>query len=257
MLEYAPREFRGVVMTHSLSILAGQEREVLSELLDDLGGTEHRLAASHKLNNSLLTILEEGSVLVGDVDHRGRASLVDGGGDENHGQQSRLASAGGHVQIELRHGESNDVKKTEYLFWRGMTYYLQTHRGSQFLRTRQKFIQSGQLAAITLIKISPVMSSYGSVLPTAARGILSSCRAPLSGTSMAPAFSTFQQVRGLKTKTKGKGKSAQPNTKSKRGPADFVQKNLKDMPQWALCDAMRYVFNPDPTSQTPAHQLTV
>ncbi|CAG8887630.1 unnamed protein product [Penicillium salamii] len=84
------------------------------------------------------------------------------------------------------------------------------------------------------------MSSYGSVLPTAARGILSSCRAPLRETSMAPTFSTFQQVRGLKVKTKGKGKSSQPVKKS-RGPAEFVQKNLKDMPQWALCDAMRYI----------------
>lgn len=65
---------------------------------------------------------------------------------------------------------------------------------------------------------------------------------------MAPSFSTFQQVRGLKTKTKGKGKSGPSNTKSRKGPAEYVQKNLKDMPQWTLCDAMRYVFNPSPTS---------
>ncbi|KAJ5352827.1 Ribosomal protein L1 [Penicillium brevicompactum] len=85
------------------------------------------------------------------------------------------------------------------------------------------------------------MSSYGSVLPTAARGIISSCRAPLREASMAPSFSTFQQVRGLKTKTKGKGKSGPSNTKSRKGPAEYVQKNLKDMPQWTLCDAMRFI----------------
>jgi large subunit ribosomal protein L1 len=85
------------------------------------------------------------------------------------------------------------------------------------------------------------MSSYGSVLPSAARGILSSCRAPLRETSIAPVLSTFQQVRGLKSKPKSKGKE-QPVKKGK-GPQEFTQKNLKDMPQWALCDAMRYVLN--------------
>lgn len=81
------------------------------------------------------------------------------------------------------------------------------------------------------------MSSYGSVLPAAARGILSSCRTPLRETSIAPVLSSYQQVRGLKNKPKGKGKE-QP-TKSRRGPQEFRQKNLKDMPQYALCDAMR------------------
>ncbi|KAJ5851403.1 uncharacterized protein N7529_010788 [Penicillium soppii] len=84
------------------------------------------------------------------------------------------------------------------------------------------------------------MSSYGSVLPTAARGILSSCRPSIREASIAPAFSTLQQVRGLKVKTNRKGKAAQP-TKSRRGPQEFRQYNLKDMPQWALCDAMRII----------------
>ncbi|CAI7618236.1 unnamed protein product [Penicillium discolor] len=82
------------------------------------------------------------------------------------------------------------------------------------------------------------MSSSGSVLPTAARGILSSCRNPLRNTSIAPSLSTFQQVRGLKHKPK-KGKE-QP-TKSRKGPQEFRQINLKDMPQYSLCDAMRYI----------------
>ncbi|KAJ5251348.1 hypothetical protein N7489_001758 [Penicillium chrysogenum] len=80
------------------------------------------------------------------------------------------------------------------------------------------------------------MSSAGSMLPSAARGILSSCRNPLRNASIAPVLSPFQQVRGLKNKPK-KGKE-QP-TKSRKGPQEFRQKNLKDMPQYALCDAMR------------------
>ncbi|KAJ5270247.1 hypothetical protein N7505_006005 [Penicillium chrysogenum] len=82
------------------------------------------------------------------------------------------------------------------------------------------------------------MSSAGSMLPSAARGILSSCRNPLRNASIAPVLSPFQQVRGLKNKPK-KGKE-QP-TKSRKGPQEFRQKNLKDMPQYALCDAMRYI----------------
>lgn len=69
---------------------------------------------------------------------------------------------------------------------------------------------------------------------------------------MAPA-STLQQVRGLKTKTKGKGKSA-PSSKIRKLPTEYNQTDLKDMPQWALCDAMRYVMNAE--SYSPSHQLT-
>lgn len=70
---------------------------------------------------------------------------------------------------------------------------------------------------------------------------------------MAPA-STLQQVRGLKTKTKGKGKPA-PSSKTRKLSTEYIQRDLKDMPQWALCDAMRYVLNAE--SYAPAHQLTV
>lgn len=86
------------------------------------------------------------------------------------------------------------------------------------------------------------MSSYGAVLPAAARGIFSSCRLPFREKSVAPAFAAFQQVRGLKNnqKTKGKGKKKATKT-DRKGSREFQQKNLKDMEQFALCDAMRYV----------------
>lgn len=87
------------------------------------------------------------------------------------------------------------------------------------------------------------MSSYGAVFPAAARGILSSCRLPLRGKPIAPVLAGFQQVRGLKKnnpQAKGKGKKKDTKT-DRRGPREFRQKNLKDMEQYALCDAMRYV----------------
>ncbi|KAJ5304250.1 uncharacterized protein N7443_003910 [Penicillium atrosanguineum] len=85
------------------------------------------------------------------------------------------------------------------------------------------------------------MSSYGTALPSAARGILSSCRLSLSEKSMTPALSIFQQVRGFKNNAqKGKGKKKEVKT-DRKGPREFRQKNLKDMEQFALCDAMRYI----------------
>ncbi|KAJ5104681.1 hypothetical protein NUU61_002028 [Penicillium alfredii] len=86
------------------------------------------------------------------------------------------------------------------------------------------------------------MSSYGSRLPAAARGILSPCRIPIRESSIAPLVSTFQQVRGLKTNSRAKGKGKdKPVKQDRRGQKDFIQRNLKDMQQFALCDAMRYL----------------
>lgn len=59
---------------------------------------------------------------------------------------------------------------------------------------------------------------------------------------MSPAFSVFQQVRGVKNNPQAKGKGKKKEAKTDRkGPREFQQKNLKDMEQYALCDAMRYV----------------
>jgi large subunit ribosomal protein L1 len=87
------------------------------------------------------------------------------------------------------------------------------------------------------------MSSYGTVLPTAARGILSSCRPSLREKSIAPAFSVFQQVRGAKSNPQARGKGKKETKTDKKGPREFRQKSLKDMEQFALCDAMRYAFS--------------
>ncbi|KAL4894546.1 ribosomal protein L1 [Aspergillus ambiguus] len=84
------------------------------------------------------------------------------------------------------------------------------------------------------------MSSYNHLLPSAARSILSSCRSPLRPTSMAPMLSGFQQVRGAKNNPQAKGKKEKPK-KGRKGPREFRQKNLKDVEQFALCDAMRYI----------------
>lgn len=83
------------------------------------------------------------------------------------------------------------------------------------------------------------MSSYSSLLPSAARTALSSCRSPLRGKPIAP-FLSLQQVRGAKSnpQAKKKGKAAK---KDKKGAREYAQKDLKDMEQFTLCDAMRYI----------------
>ncbi|KAJ5099616.1 hypothetical protein N7532_006617 [Penicillium argentinense] len=86
------------------------------------------------------------------------------------------------------------------------------------------------------------MSSLGVTLPAAARSILSSCRSSIREATIVPAFPAFRQVRGMGSnpQAKGKGKKAAAKT-SRRGPQEFRQKSLKDMEQFALCDAMRYI----------------
>jgi large subunit ribosomal protein L1 len=59
---------------------------------------------------------------------------------------------------------------------------------------------------------------------------------------MAPLLSSFhQQVRGAKSNPQAKGKKDKGKTtkKEKKGPRDFKQKDLKDVEQFALCDAVR------------------
>ncbi|GAB1193064.1 ribosomal protein L1-like protein [Aspergillus pseudonomiae] len=86
------------------------------------------------------------------------------------------------------------------------------------------------------------MASYGSLMPTAARSLLSSCRSPLRQGSMAPLLSSFQQVRGAKNNPQAQGKkNKEKSKKTKKGAREFKQRDLKDMDQFALCDAMRYL----------------
>lgn len=83
------------------------------------------------------------------------------------------------------------------------------------------------------------MSSYSSFLPTAARGLLSPCRASsIREKSIAPFLVTSrQQIRGAKSKSSKGGK------KGRKGPTSFKQKDLKDVEQYSLCDAIRYLLS--------------
>ncbi|RHZ48933.1 mitochondrial 54S ribosomal protein uL1m [Aspergillus thermomutatus] len=60
---------------------------------------------------------------------------------------------------------------------------------------------------------------------------------------MAPLLSSFhQQVRGAKSNPQAQGKKAKVKSKKeKKGPREFKQKDLKDVEQFALCDAIRYL----------------
>jgi large subunit ribosomal protein L1 len=60
---------------------------------------------------------------------------------------------------------------------------------------------------------------------------------------MAPLLSSFhQQVRGAKSNPQAKNKKANAKSKKeKKGPREFKQKDLKDIEQFALCDAIRYL----------------
>ncbi|PYH69322.1 mitochondrial 54S ribosomal protein uL1m [Aspergillus vadensis CBS 113365] len=82
-------------------------------------------------------------------------------------------------------------------------------------------------------------SSYSSLMPSAARGILSSCRPVLRPSPIAPILPSLQQVRTAAQARKVKG--GDKTSKRKKGPREFKQKDLKDMQQFALCDAMRYL----------------
>ncbi|RAL01956.1 mitochondrial 54S ribosomal protein uL1m [Aspergillus ibericus CBS 121593] len=81
------------------------------------------------------------------------------------------------------------------------------------------------------------MASYSSLLPTAARSILPSCRPALRPSPMATFLPALQQVRAASQARKKDSKAS----KKKKGPKEFKQKDLKDMQQYALCDAMRYL----------------
>ncbi|KAL4801617.1 ribosomal protein L1-like protein [Aspergillus unguis] len=88
------------------------------------------------------------------------------------------------------------------------------------------------------------MSSFSTLMPAGARTMLSICRPSLRPGSMAaPVLSNYQQVRGA-AKKQATGKKNQKGTKSttkKKGPREFKQRDLKDIEQFALCDAVRYL----------------
>ncbi|KAL5338126.1 ribosomal protein L1-like protein [Aspergillus crustosus] len=95
------------------------------------------------------------------------------------------------------------------------------------------------------------MASLSSLAPNTPRSLLSICRPALQqGLMAAPLLSSCQQTRGVVhslSNNKGamaamrKKKEAAAREKAKKGPKTYRQKNLKDMEQFALCDAMRYL----------------
>lgn len=92
----------------------------------------------------------------------------------------------------------------------------------------------------------PVMSSFSALMPSGARTMLSICRPSVSqGPMAAPALPVYQQVRGIARNKQAmekrkRDKAARSVAKGKnKGPREFRQKNLKDVEQFALCDAIR------------------
>ncbi|KAL4815312.1 ribosomal protein L1-like protein [Aspergillus spinulosporus] len=94
------------------------------------------------------------------------------------------------------------------------------------------------------------MSSFSSLMPTGARALLSICRPSVrQGSMTAPLFSGYQQAqargaataRNKQAAERRKRDKAAKSAKSKKGPREFKQKDLKDVEQFALCDAMRYL----------------
>ncbi|KAL4793402.1 ribosomal protein L1-like protein [Aspergillus venezuelensis] len=90
------------------------------------------------------------------------------------------------------------------------------------------------------------MSSFSSLMPTGAKSMLSICRPSLrQGAMAAPALSGHQQIRELNQQNAMAMAAQRRNkaaaAKGKKGPKAFQQKDLKDIEQFALCDAMRYI----------------
>ncbi|KAL3478425.1 ribosomal protein L1-like protein [Aspergillus californicus] len=108
------------------------------------------------------------------------------------------------------------------------------------------------------------MSSLTSLLPTGQRTMLSICRPSLrQGSIAAPVFANYQQVRGAKKasvdplvrarmKAKIKERKESNQGKGKKALREYRQKDLKNIEQFALCDAVRYLrafeVGRDPTS---------
>ncbi|KAL2010591.1 hypothetical protein VTN00DRAFT_6398 [Thermoascus crustaceus] len=87
------------------------------------------------------------------------------------------------------------------------------------------------------------MASSSSFLPAGARGIIAACRSPLrQNVPIAPFIYPLQQqqVRGAKSNPQAQGKKGKSKKKEK-GAREFKQIDLKDMAQFSLCDAMRYI----------------
>ena len=99
-----------------------------AQLLNSRNSAEHRLSSCGELQNSLVTLIEESSVFILNVDDRSGASLIDRSGNENRRQQGSVAASSGHGQVELGHdvllpGRGHkEVYDWEIIIWRGSHY---------------------------------------------------------------------------------------------------------------------------------------
>lgn len=93
----------------------------------------------------------------------------------------------------------------------------------------------------SIISFPDLMASSIASLPVVARSMSLSCRSALRQKSpIAPFLYPLQQqqVRGAKNNPQARNKKDKPKKKDK-GAREFKQKDLKDITQFSLCDAMR------------------
>ena len=99
-------------MTHGFLILAVEEREIGTQLLDGLLSTiDRRATGTGELYNGLFALVQKSCILVVDRNHWGWACGVDGGSNEKHRKQLGLIGLGGqckltrHPDDEIRTGQ--------------------------------------------------------------------------------------------------------------------------------------------------------
>lgn len=91
-------------MLYLLLILALQERIGGTQLLDCVFSAINRsTTGTSELDNCLVSLLEESSIFVADVDHRARPCLVDGARNEQDGKQCGRVGSECDDKLRLRH----------------------------------------------------------------------------------------------------------------------------------------------------------
>lgn len=87
-------------MTHDFLILAVEEWEISTQLLDGLLSTiDGRATGTGKLHNGLFSLVQKSCILVVDRNHRAGASGIDGGSNEKHRKQLGLVGLRGQSKL--------------------------------------------------------------------------------------------------------------------------------------------------------------
>ena len=101
--------------SHQFLILAVEEREVQTQLLDGLfRAIDRSSTGANELHNGILAFMEEGRILVVDGDHGSWSSLVDGSCNEKNRKQRGLVGPRGQSKLtrHLANEFTADRKKT-------------------------------------------------------------------------------------------------------------------------------------------------